>query len=349
VVLLGFGRVGRALADQLAAKNGASPVRLVGLLDRSGYVFEPEGLSRARLLRLARGKDRGTMLASLGGERASAASALAFIAEHAVSRPAVVDVTAEETNDLLHAALGHGFDLVLANKKPLTGTAESYGRLLDAARDQARRIRYEATVGAGLPVIDTFHKLVESGDRVLSVEGCVSGTLGFVLSAVSSGRLFSEAVREAVARGYAEPDPRDDLSGRDAARKGLILARLLGFRGSMPNPEDLTPPSLRKVPLREFLRRLPSLDEAWRGRVERAARRGRVLRYVVRATGAAVRAELASVPAASPIGALEGTRNLISFTTRRYRAEPLVIMGPGAGAEVTAAGILNDIQYLAAT
>jgi aspartokinase/homoserine dehydrogenase 1 len=349
VVLLGFGRVGRALADQIAAKDGASPVRLVGLLDRTGYVFEPEGLSRARLLRLARGKDRGAMLASLGGERASAASALSFIAEHAVSRPAVVDVTAEETSDLLQAALGHGFDVVLANKKPLTGSAESYTRLFELARSEARRIRYEATVGAGLPIIDTFHKLVESGDRVLSVEGCVSGTLGFVLSAVSSGRPFSEAVREAVSRGYAEPDPREDLSGRDAARKGLILARLLGFRGAMPTPEDLVPPSLRKVPLREFLRRLPTLDEAWRGRVERSARRGRVLRYVVRATGAAVRAELASVPASSPIGALEGTRNLISFTTRRYRAEPLVIMGPGAGAEVTAAGILNDIQYLAAT
>jgi aspartokinase/homoserine dehydrogenase 1 len=349
VVLLGFGRVGRALADQLMAKNGGSPVRLVALLDRSGYVFEPEGLSRARLLRLARGKDRGAMLASLGGERAPAAAALAFIAEHAVSRPAVVDVTAEETSDLLHAALGHGFDLVLANKKPLTGTSENYARLLEAARARGRRIRYEATVGAGLPIIDTFHKLVESGDRVLSVEGCVSGTLGFVLSAVSSGRPFSEAVREAVARGYAEPDPRDDLSGRDAARKGVILARLLGYRGALPTPEDLVPKALRKIPLREFLRRLPSLDEAWRGRVERAARRGRVLRYVVRATAAAVRAELASVPSASPIGALEGTRNLISFTTRRYRAEPLVIMGPGAGAEVTAAGILNDIQYLAAT
>jgi homoserine dehydrogenase len=90
-----------------------------------------------------------------------------------------------------------------------------------------------------LPVIDTFLKLVESGDRVLSVEGCVSGTLGFVLSAVSTGRPFSDAVREAVARGYAEPDPRDDLSGRDAARKGLILARLLGYQGAPPVAEDL--------------------------------------------------------------------------------------------------------------
>jgi aspartokinase/homoserine dehydrogenase 1 len=261
----------------------------------------------------------------------------------------VVDVTAEETGDLLHAALGHGFDLVLANKKPLAGTSESYRRLLEAAQTRGRRIRYEATVGAGLPIIDTYLKLVESGDRVLSVEGCVSGTLGFVLSAVSSGRPFSDAVREAVARGYAEPDPRDDLSGRDAARKGLILARLLGYQGTPPLAEDLTPPALRKLSLRDFLKRLSSVDEAWRARVDRAARRGRVLRYVVRATPSLVRAELSAVPASSAIGSLEGTRNLISFTTRRYRTEPLVITGPGAGAEVTAAGILNDIQYLAAT
>jgi aspartokinase/homoserine dehydrogenase 1 len=349
VVLLGFGRVGRALADQVAARNGASRVRLVGLLDRSGYVFDPRGLSRVRLLRLAQGKDRGELLAALGGERAGAAAALSFIASHAVSRPVLVDVTAEETGDLLRAALGQGFDLVLANKKPLAGSPDAYSRLLGAAEDAGRRLRYEATVGAGLPIIDTHRKLVESGDRVLRIEGCVSGTLGFVLSAVGEGRPFSEAVAEAVERGYAEPDPREDLSGRDAARKGLILARLLGYRGLPPTAEDLVPPAFRRLSRSEFIKRLPSLDAGWRERMARAARRERTLRYVVTATAAAVSVHLLAVPLSSPIGALRGTRNLISFTTRRYRAEPLVITGPGAGAEVTAAGILNDIQYLAAT
>jgi aspartokinase/homoserine dehydrogenase 1 len=322
---------------------------VVGLVDRSGYVFDAKGLSAARLARLTRGKDQGALLAALGGRRADAADALAFMSSHAVSQPVLVDVTADETSDLLHAALAEGFDLVLANKKPLAGSADSYKRLLGAAAEAGRRIRYEATVGAGLPVLDTYAKLVESGDRVLRIEGCVSGTLGYVLSAVSEGRPFSEAVRESVDRGYAEPDPRDDLSGRDAARKGLILARLLGYHGGPPVAEDLTPPSLRKLPLAGFLERLPSGDEEWRRRVERAAARGRALRYVVTATRTAVRAHLAEVEASSPIGALQGTRNLISFTTRRYRSEPLVVMGPGAGAEVTAAGILNDIQYLAAT
>lgn len=349
VVLLGFGRVGRALADQLASRDGSTEVRVVALLDRSGYVFDPRGLSRRRLLRLAQGKDRGAFLADLGGRRAPAAAALKEIAGHAVSRPVLVDVTAEETGDLLHAALGQGFDLVLANKKPLAGSAASHARLLAAAASAKRRIRYEATVGAGLPVLDTHRKLVESGDRVLRIEGCVSGTLGYVLSAVCNGRPFSDAVREAVERGYAEPDPREDLSGRDAARKALILARLLGYPGPPPSPEDLVPPLLRRVRREEFLRRLPTLDGGWRERVARAAARRRVLRYVVTATRSSVRARLEAVPAASAIGSLEGTRNLISFTTRRYRTEPLDITGPGAGAEVTAAGILNDIQYLAAT
>ncbi len=348
LVLLGFGRVGRALASSSFVAGGPS-VRIVGLLDRSGYVFDPRGLSRPRLARLAEGKDAGGLLAALGGTRAGADAALAHIASHAVSRPIVVDVTAEDTADLLLRALGHGFDLVLANKKPLAGSAAAHARLFEAARAAGRRIRFEATVGAGLPILDTHRKLVESGDRVLRIEGCFSGTLGYVLSAVSAGRPFSQAVREAMEKGYTEPDPREDLSGRDAARKGLILGRLLGYRGAPPAAEDLVPRALRRLSIPEFLRRLPSLDGAWSARVERERRRGRVLRYVVAATARSVRATLEAVTMDSPTGALQGTRNLVSFTTRRYRTEPLVITGPGAGAEVTAAGILNDIQQLAAT
>jgi aspartokinase/homoserine dehydrogenase 1 len=348
VVLLGFGRVGRALTSAAFAA-GARAIRIVGLLDRSGYVFAPRGLSRPRLARLAAGKDEGGLLSSLGGTRAGADAALAHIASHAVSRPILVDVTAEDTADLLLRALEHGFDLVLANKKPLAGTAAQHARLFETARARGRRIRFEATVGAGLPILDTHRKLVESGDRVLRIEGCFSGTLGYVLSAVSAGRPFSQAVREAMDRGYTEPDPREDLSGRDAARKGLILGRLLGYGGGPPAAEDLVPRALRGVSLPEFLKRLPSLDEAWAARVAREKARGRVLRYVVAATPRSVRASLDAVPVDSPAGALQGTRNLVAFTSRRYRTEPLVIMGPGAGAEVTAAGILNDLQQLAVT
>ena len=348
VVLLGFGRVGRALAEQVGS-TGGDRVRIVATLDRSGYVFDPHGLSRRRLQRLAEGKDEGKLLAALGGRAAGADEALTAIAAHAVSRPVLVDVTAEETSALLHAGLAHGFDLVLANKKPLAGTDASYRRLLDAAAACGRRVLYEATVGAGMPILDTFRKLVASGDRVLRIDGAVSGTLGFVLSGIESGRAFSEVVREAAEKGYAEPDPREDLSGRDVLRKGLILARLLGYRGPAPAAESLVPRALERLSLSDFFERLPTLDDEWRRRVAREAARGRVLRYVTAATPRGVSARLVAVPRESPLGTLRGTRNRIAFTTQRYRVETLAVGGPGAGAEVTAAGILNDIQALASS
>ncbi len=345
VVLLGFGRVGRPLAE-MAAGSRDERIRIVAALDRSGYVFDPRGLRRGRLQRLAEGKDRGELLADLGGRRASAAEALRWISAHAVSHPVLVDVTAEETTDLLNEALVQGFDLVLANKRPLAGSPIAYRRLFEAVAASGRRIRYEATVGAGLPILDTFRKLIETGDRVLRIEGCVSGTLGYVLSALEDGRPFSEAVREAVRLGYAEPDPREDLSGQDVMRKGLILSRLLGYAGGVPRAENLVPPALRKVSLARFLSEMSRLDDGWRRRAEADRARGRVLRYVVVATRRHVEAGLRSLPRESSLGALRGTRNLLSFTTRRYNKEPLIVAGPGAGPEVTAAGVLNDIQSL---
>jgi aspartokinase/homoserine dehydrogenase 1 len=348
VVLLGFGRVGRALADQIAAHVHDRSIRIVGLLDRSGFVFEAEGLSRARLMRLAREKDRGALLSALGGTTAGSAEALTYMAGHAVSRPVVVDVTSDQTAPTLAAAMRHGFDVVLANKKPLADSAAAYDDLVATASACGRTIRFEATVGAGLPIIDTFRKLEDTGDRVKRIDGSVSGTLMFVLSELSEGRPFSEAVREAVARGYAEPDPREDLSGRDAARKALILARLLGYRGGPPVADDLMPPEYRALPLAQFMARLPELDARFRARAEAEASKGRTLRYVVSATSRRVTCGLQSVSLSSPFGAARGTRNTIAFHSQRYRHEPLVISGPGAGAAVTAAGILNDIAVLAA-
>ena len=217
---------------------------------------------------------------------------------------------------------------------------------MTACTSGGRRLRYEATVGAGLPIIDTYRKLTETGDRVLRIHGCVSGTLTYVLSEVTAGRPFSQAVREAMSRGYAEPDPRDDLSGRDAARKGLILARMMGYRGAAPAADDLVPVPYRSLPLDQFLARLPELDQAWTERVAAEAKHQKVLRYVVSATNRTVSVGLRGVQAASPIGAARGTQNIVTFQSRRYRFEPLVISGPGAGPQVTAAGILNDICSL---
>lgn len=346
VILLGFGGVGRALALQIAALEITAHIRVVGVIDRSGYVFAPSGLTASALRRLIRQKRSGHTLAQSGGHVATAEAALLHMTAHALSRPVVADVTGDETGPWLTAALTHGCDVVLANKKPLAVSAREHRLLFDTARQHGRRIRFEATVGAGLPIIDTWHKLEETGDRVRRIEGCVSGTLMFVLDAVSRDQRFSDAVREAMARGYAEPDPRDDLNGADAGRKALILARLLGYEGPPIRPESLVPASMRTWTRERFLEHLPALDAPWAARVAQARARGRVWRYVVSATPRGAAAALEQVPASSPMGAAGGTRNLLVFTSDRYRAEPLVISGPGAGTEVTAAGILNDIRAL---
>jgi aspartokinase/homoserine dehydrogenase 1 len=184
---------------------------------------------------------------------------------------------------------------------------------------------------------------------VEKIEGLLSGTLGFLLDELSSGRSFSAAVRDAMARGYTEPDPRDDLSGIDVGRKALILGRLLGFPGELrPSMvQSLVPRRLRSLPLPAFLDSLERLDPQWRRRVDAAAGRGRVLRYVATVTRRLLHVGLREVDRTSPFAALKGADNTVVFTTQRYKANPLVITGPGAGPAVTAAGVLNDVLQLA--
>jgi bifunctional aspartokinase / homoserine dehydrogenase 1 len=351
VILLGFGQIGRTLAGLVGkVRRPALSLHVAGVIDRSGFVFDPQGLSVGRLAALAREKRRGRRLADLPkGRRATTEEAVAYMAGYALTRPVLVDLTADETAPSLELGLTHGMDLVLANKRPLAGRRATSESLWQTARARGRRILHEATVGAGLPIIDTYHKLTESGDRVDRIEGLLSGTLGYVMTEVGSGTPFSRAVRAAMSHGYTEPDPREDLSGMDVGRKALILARLLGYSGELSRTavESLVPKWARALPLEEFLERLPELDEGWRRRVKEAVAEGTVLRYVATVTPAKIAVGLRAVPASSPLAAIKGSANQLVFTTARYKANPLVITGPGAGAEVTAAGVLNDILRLA--
>lgn len=353
VVLLGAGTIGRELLAQLAERRDRLPqdVRICGVIDRSGFVFDRGGLSRRQLEAIRRHKARGEVLAALEGARAGGAiAALEEISQHALSRPLLVDVTASDTSPVLELALVRGWDVVLANKVPLAADRAAAARLASLSRRHGRRILHEATVGAGLPVIDTLRKLQEAGDRIIRIEGCPSGTLGYLFGELGRGRTFSAALRAAVAAGYAEPDPRIDLSGLDVARKSLILGRLIGFTGDLADVEveSLVPEALRGVPCEEFLARLEELDASWEARVQAARLAGRVLRYRARVTARRVTVRLVAVEAGNPLGALSGTDNQFSFTTARYRQQPLVITGPGAGPAVTAAGVVNDILRLAA-
>ena len=198
-------------------------------------------------------------------------------------------------------------------------------------------------------MLDTLKKLAEAGDRVDIILGCLSGTLGYVMTQVEGGARYSDAVRRAYDLGYTEPDPRDDLSGTDVARKALILARTLGRRAEMKDIalEQLYPPELSQGDPQRFLAGLVAMDAAMAGRLAAARRRKEVLRYVARIENDGIHVGVEAVPEASPLGRLQGTDNQVVVHTRRYRTNPLVVTGPGAGAEVTAAGVLNDIVAIA--
>jgi len=356
VVILGFGQIGRELAAQMATHSSRAgeqvQARVVGVIDRSGYVFNARGLPPKRLEELIAAKSARTPLSGVRrGVHATAGEAIAAITAHALSRPILVDVTAGDTVAVLEQALTRGMDIVLANKRPLAGPEKDARALASAAAADGRRVLHEATVGAGLPVIDTIQKLAESGDNILRIEACPSGTLGYLLGEMGRGTSFSAALREAMRRGYTEPDPRDDLSGMDVARKALILGRLIGFSGELSDVEveSLVPDSLREVAPDVFLTRLPEIDAQWEQRIREARERGTVLRYRATVTKREARVGIAAVDGSSSLASLAGTDNHFSFTTRRYRANPLVITGPGAGAAVTAAGVLNDVLKLAGT
>src|SRR5437660_607271 len=316
VVLLGFGQIGRALGPMIAkVKREALKLRIVGLIDSSGLVFDADGFSPRRLAALAAAKAKGTPLAkATGGPRASAAEAVAFVARHALSNPILVDLTADETTDTLTTALGAGMHVVLANKRPVTTDKRQYDALRAAAQAHGRRLLLEATVGAGLPIIDTYQKLVESGDRVSKIAGCPSGTLGYLFGALGRGAACSTALEGAIAKGYPEPDPREDLSGMDVARKALILGRLLGFPGELEEiaVESLVPDGAGRLKLDQFLASLEQFDAAWAKRVAAARARGGVLRYRAIVTRKSSRVGLALVDASSPVASLNRSDNQCS-------------------------------------
>ena len=217
VVLLGFGQIGRALAGIMAKKlgakgsggqkkngqNGASKLRLTAAIDTTGFVFEPGGLTARAVGELSDGKQAGRGLANAkGGRSAKPADALTVLSQHALANPILVDLTAGDTTPLVLAAVDAGMDVVLANKRPLAGARRSSEELWQRVAAANQRMLTEATVGAGLPIFDSYRKLVESGDRVLKIEGCLSGTLGFVLTEVERGKSFSQAVKRAMELGY---------------------------------------------------------------------------------------------------------------------------------------------------
>ncbi len=360
VLLLGCGKIGVAVADLLADAGAGRFARLgldarvVGVCDRSGYLFEPTGIAPKRLARALERKASGEALGEQdGGLPGSARDLVRHALGYRLSRPVLVDVSdAGDAHEAFGEAMALGCDVVTANKKPLADAAAVFADLMTLAQESGRVIKAEATVGAGLPVMDTLEMLLAAGDRLTSAEGCLSGTLGFVMTRLEQGDALSEAVAEAVRLGYTEPDPLVDLSGVDMARKAVILGRLSGLApAAEAELSGLVEGVAEDGPMEldALVRRLAQThDGPMAAAVADAAAEGKALRYVARVSAAGVRVGLESVPLDSPLGQLRGTDNMIVLRSERYDPRPLVISGPGAGVEVTAMGVLGDILRVAA-
>jgi len=263
----------------------------------------------------------------------------------------LIDCTASEFIASQYAGwLSRGIHVITPNKKAFSGPYANYRALQTAADEGSAHYFYETTVGAALPVITTLCDLIHTGDEVHSVQGIFSGTLAYLFNVYDGTRPFSDIVREARDNGFTEPDPRDDLSGMDVARKLTILARELGETieiGDFP-VQDLVPEALRDCSIEEFLERLPEFDDDIEARYRDAEKHGKRLRYIARfEAGGDASVGLEAVDPEHPFCNINLTDNIVQFKSDRYSANPLVVQGPGAGPEVTAAGVFADLLRLA--
>ena len=243
--------------------------------------------------------------------------------------------------------LAAGIHVVTPNKQAGSAPLPQYR----ATREASRRAhwRYEATVGAGLPVIGTLRDLIDTGDQILAIEGILSGTLSYLFNSFDGSKPFSELVLDARARGFTEPDPRDDLSGLDVARKLVILAREWGKDLELKdvNLVGLVPEALLALSREDFLSRISELDAPLSERIGAARERGMVLRFVAKVDDQGASVGLVELPNDHAFAHLKPTDNVVQFTTARYRDNPMVVQGPGAGPDVTAAGVFADLLRIA--
>jgi aspartokinase/homoserine dehydrogenase 1 len=346
--LIGPGVVGSAFLDQLASqmdrltRDARLDLRLRGLLTSRAMVLADPALAIdgwKQALQRGVAPDLRQFVRHVDAEHLP----------HAV----IVDCTASaEVARHYPEWLAAGIHVVTPNKQAGSADLTFYRSLHEARRTGGSRFLYEATVGAGLPIIQTVRDLRETGDRVHRVEGILSGTLSYLFNVWDGEQPFSSLVRDAKAQGFTEPDPRDDLSGKDVARKLVILARETGVDLELGDValEGLVPDALQHCSTSEFLERLPELDGAMRDRFRAAQSHGRVLRYVGRLdtdTGCAT-VGLLEFDRAHLFANVTFTDKVVSFTTDRYNRNPLVVRGPGAGPAVTAGGVFGDLLRVCA-
>jgi aspartokinase/homoserine dehydrogenase 1 len=346
--IIGPGAVGRVLLDQLASQSERLraqfklDLRVRGLLSSRRMLLGDPGIALG---------DWRSQFTEHGTE-ADLGRFLEHVRVDYLPHTVLVDCTASAAVAARYVDwLGAGIHVVTPNKKANSGDYAAWQRLTSARRAAGTHYLYEATVGAGLPVVQTLRDLRETGDDILSIEGIFSGTLAYLFNVYDGSADFSSIVQEARSRGFTEPDPRDDLSGTDVARKLIILAREMGLALELKDVEveSLVPAELAGGSIEEFMTHLPRYDAGMRERLAGARARGRVLRYTGRITAAGeATVGLKELELSHPFANIALTDNVVRFATRRYCDNPLIVQGPGAGPEVTAGGVFADLLRLAA-
>jgi aspartokinase/homoserine dehydrogenase 1 len=346
--VIGPGTVGRVLLDQLAgeqarlAREFKLDLRVRGIM------------ASKRMLLSDRGVELGQWKQQFEGAQGPAD--LTRFIEHVkvdyLPHTVIIDCSADESVAKHYATwLAAGIHIVTPNKKANSAGMDYYESLREARRQGASHYLYEGTVGAGLPVIQTLRDLRETGDQVDSIEGIFSGTLAYLFNVYDGSVPFSAIVNEAKKLGYTEPDPRDDLSGTDVARKLIILAREMGLKLDMSDVkvESLVPKDLAGGSIDDFLGGLPRYDEAMSKRYQGAKQAGKVLRFVGRVTARGeATVGVVELDAKHAFANIALTDNVVRFATARYNKNPLIVQGPGAGPEVTAGGVFADLLRLSA-
>src|SRR5438874_387949 len=345
LAVVGVGNVGGAVLRQIAQQrqyllSKGFDVTVVGVANSKRFAADAHGIAL----------DKWPALLQASSDRMNGGAFAARLAAMELTNAALVDCTSGPTIvDAYPAFIEANLHIITPNKWANALPWARYSTLMAMLEERKRHFLFEANVGAGLPVVSTLRDLIASGDEIVRIEGILSGTLSYLFNTFDGTTAFSALVRDAHKMGFTEPDPREDLSGQDVARKLLILARQIGLRMDLDEVrvDSLVPPALARGKYSPaFLTAYARSDRAMADRVRRAASRGAVLRYVGTLERGRARAGLKEFPRDHPIAAAKGSDNVIAFTTKRYARTPLVVQGPGAGADVTAMGVFSDVLQL---